>query len=80
MNPNRSASRHVIKTGKVKARILKAARGKQRVNYRGILIRLSVDFSTENTEGQKGVWQDTVRDLGEKNLQSKDTPYGKTIA
>ena len=79
MNPNRSASRHVIKMGKVKARILKAAREKQRLNYKGILIRLSVDFSTENTEGQKGVWQDTVKDLGGKNPQSKDTPYGKTI-
>ena len=53
---------------KVKERILKAAREKQRVNYKGILIRLSVDFSTET---QNGAWQDTVRDLEGKNLQSR---------
>ena len=47
MNPNRLTSRHIIKIGKVKVRILKAAREKQRVNYKGILIRLQADFSTE---------------------------------
>ena len=32
---------------KDKERILKAAREKQRVNYKGTLITLSADFSTE---------------------------------
>ena len=32
---------------KVKERILKAARDKQRVNYKGTSIRLSADFSVE---------------------------------
>ena len=32
---------------KYKERILKAARAKQRVSYKGILIRLSADFSKE---------------------------------
>ena len=39
---------------KVKERILKAAREKQNVNYKGTPIRLSADFSTE-TIGQKRV-------------------------
>ena len=33
---------------KVKERILKAAREKQRVNYTGVPIRLLADFSKEN--------------------------------
>ena len=39
---------------KDKERILKAAREKQLVTYKGAPIRLSVDFSTE-TAGQKGL-------------------------
>ena len=45
LNPNRPTSRYIIlKMAKVKGRILKAAREKQRVNYKGITIRLSADF------------------------------------
>ena len=40
---------------KVKGTILKAAREKQRVNYKGTPIRLPADFSTETAAGQKGV-------------------------
>ena len=48
LNPNRPTPRHIIiKMAKVKERILKAAREKQRVNYKGTPIRLSADFSTE---------------------------------
>ena len=47
MNPKRSTPRHINKMAKVKERILKAAREKQRVTYRGALIRLSADFSEE---------------------------------
>ena len=36
VNPNRTITRHIIiKMAKVKERILKAAREKQRVNYKG---------------------------------------------
>ena len=39
MNPNRPTSRHIIiKMAKVKERILKSAREKQRVSYKGTLI------------------------------------------
>ena len=71
MNPNRSTSRHIIKMGKVKVRILKAAREKQRVNYKGILIRLSVDFSTETLKAktecgkiQSETWKGNTCNLG----------------
>ena len=48
LNPNRPTPRQiVIKMARVKERILKAAREKQGVKYKGTLIRLSADFSTE---------------------------------
>ena len=50
LNSKRPTPRHIIiKMAKVKdkERILKAAREKQRINYKGTPIRLSVDFSTE---------------------------------
>ena len=48
LNPNRHTPRHIIiKMAKVndKERILKAAREKQSVTYKGIPLRLSTDFS-----------------------------------
>ena len=50
MNPKRTTPRHIIiKMPKVKdkERILRAARKKQRVTYKGVPIRLSADFSKE---------------------------------
>ena len=50
MNPNRPTPRCiVIKMAKVKdkERIVKAAREKQRVSYKGTPVRLSADFSAE---------------------------------
>ena len=50
MNPKRPTLRHiVIKMAKFKSkeRIIKAAREKQIVTYKGAPIRLSADFSTE---------------------------------
>ena len=51
MDAKGSTLRHIIiKMPKIKdkERILKAAREKQRVTYRGVPIRLSVDFSKES--------------------------------
>ena len=48
MNAKRPTARHIIdEIPKVKDKenILKAARGKKLVTYRGVLIRLSADFS-----------------------------------
>ena len=54
MNPNRPTPRHVIiKMATVKGRILKAAREKQRVNYKRTPIRLSANFSTEMSQARR---------------------------
>ena len=54
INPNRPTPRHIIiKMAKVKERILKAAREKQRVNYKGTSIRLSPDFSAETLQARR---------------------------
>ena len=49
MNPERPTPRDIIKMPKVKdkEKILKAARQKQLVTFRGVPIRLSADFSKE---------------------------------
>ena len=52
MNPNRPTLKH-IKMAKVKERILKAAREKQRINYKGTRTRLSADFSTETLQARR---------------------------
>ena len=38
----------------LKERILKAARGKDTVTYKGVPIRLSADFSKETLQARKG--------------------------
>ena len=56
MDPKRATSRHIIiKMLKVKDkdRILKAAREKQIVTYKGVPIRLSVDFSKETLQARR---------------------------
>ena len=54
----------------LKEMILKAAREKQRVNYKGTPIRLSADFSPETLQARRE-WQDTFKFLKEKNLQPR---------
>ena len=73
INPNRPTPRCVIiKMAKVKdkERILKAAREKQKVNYKGTPIRLSADFSTEMLQARRER-QDTFKILTGKNLQPR---------
>ena len=53
---------------KVKERILKAAREKQIINYKGTLISLSADFSTETLQARRE-WQDIFKVPKGKNLQ-----------
>ena len=54
LNPNRPTPKHIIiKMAKVKERILKAAREKQSINYKGTPIRLPADFFTETEESGK---------------------------
>ena len=60
MDAKRPTPRHIIiKMPKVKdkERILKAAREKQLVTYRGVPIRLSADFSKETLQARRD-WQE----------------------
>ena len=56
LDPKRNTPRYIIKLLKIKGkeRILKAARGKERVNYKGMPIRLSADFSKETWQSRAG--------------------------
>ena len=54
---------------KDKERILKAAREKQSVNYKGNPIRLSADF-TETLQARRE-WQDIFKVLKEKKMQPR---------
>ena len=55
---------------KDKERILKAAREKQSINYKGTPIRLSADFSTEILKARRE-WQDAFKVLKWKILQPR---------
>ena len=60
---------------KDKKRILKAAREKQLVTYKGTHLRLSV-FSTENLKKKlqaKGMWHNILKMLKEKKLPTNNT-------
>ena len=73
MDVNRSTPKHIIiKRSKVKdkERILKAAREKQLVNYRGVPIRLSVDFSKETLQARWD-WQETFKVMKSRDLQPR---------
>ena len=52
---------------KVKKRILKAAREKKSINYKGTPIRLSAYFSTETLQAIRE-WQDIFRVLKGKKI------------
>ena len=57
INPKRNTPKYIlieITKNKYKERILKAARGKQQVTYKGNPIHLTADLSAE-TAGQKGM-------------------------
>ena len=68
MDPRRNTPRHIIKLPKIKdkERILKAARGKERVTYKGVPIRLSADFSKETLQARRG-WQEVFQVMKDKD-------------
>ena len=73
LDPNWSTPRHIlIKMSKVKdkERILKAAREKQRVTYKGVSIRLSADFSKETLQVRRG-WKEVFKVMKSKDLQPR---------
>ena len=57
LDPRRNTPRHIIITLpkiKEKERILKAAREKETVTYKGVPIRVSADFSKETLQARRG--------------------------
>ena len=73
LDPRRNTSRHIIITLckiKQKERILKAARIKETVTYKGVLIRLSADFSKETLQTGRG-WKEVFQVMKGKDLQPR---------
>ena len=71
MDTKRPTPRHIIiKMPKVndKERTLKAAKEKKLVTYRGVLIRLSADFSKEISLQARRDWQEVFRVMKSRNL------------
>ena len=63
LNPKRNTPRHfIMKMPKVKdkERILKAAREKETVTYKGVPRRLSADFSKETLQARRD-WQEVFK-------------------
>ena len=59
-----------------KERILKAAREKELVTYRGVPIRLSADFSKETLQARRD-WREIFKVMRSRDLQPKLLYSGK---
>ena len=73
IHPRRNMPRHIlIKLSKIKykEKILKAAREKQQMTYKGIPIRLTADLSAETVQARRE-WQDIFKVMKGKNLQDR---------
>ena len=70
INPRRNTSRHIlIKLSKIKhkEKILKAAREKQQITYKGTPIRLTADLSAETLPARRER-QNILKVMKRKNL------------
>ena len=73
INPRRNTLRHiVIKLAKIKdkQKLLKAARAKRQITYKGAPIRLTADFSAETLQARRK-WHDILKVMKGKNLQPR---------
>ena len=73
MEPKRNTARHIIiKLLKIKdeERILKAAREKETVTYKGVPIRLAADFSKETLQARRG-WKEVFEVMTDKDLHPR---------
>ena len=73
INPRRNIPRHIlIKLTKIKDRekILKVAREKKQVTYKGTPIRLLADFSAGTLQARRE-WYDTLKRMNGKKLQPR---------
>ena len=70
LGPRRNTARHIIITWakiKDKERILKTAREKETVTYKGVPIRLSADFSKETLQARRD-WQEVFKAMKSRDL------------
>ena len=73
LDPRKHTPRHIIITLpkiKDKERILKAAREKEAVTYKGVPIRLSADFSKETLQARRG-WKEVLQIVKSKDLHPR---------
>ena len=73
LDPKRTTPRHIIinmPKVKDKERILKAARVKQRVTYKGVPIRLPADLSNETWQVRRD-WQEVFKVMKSKERQPR---------
>ena len=73
LDPRNHTPRHIIITLpkiKDKERILKAAREKETVTYKGVPIRLSADFSKETLQERRG-WKEVLEVVKGKDLHTR---------
>ena len=73
MDPRRNTSRYIIiklPNIKDKEKILKAAREKETVTYKGVPIRLSADFSKETLQARRG-WKEVFQVRKAKDLHPR---------
>ena len=73
INPRRNTPRHiVIKLAKIKDKknLLKAAREKRQITYKGTPTRLTADFSAETLQVRRE-WHDILKMMKGKNLQPR---------
>ena len=69
--PRRNRPRNILiklSNTKYKEKILKAAREKQQITYKGIPIRVRADLSAETLQA-RGEWQDIFKVMKQKTLQ-----------
>ena len=73
LDPKRNTPRHtIIKFPKIKykERMLKEARGKETVTYKGGPLRLSADFSKETLQARRG-WKEVYEVMKGKDLHPR---------
>ena len=73
LDPKRNTPRHIIiklPNIKDKERILKAARKKETVAFKGVPIRLSADFSKETLQARRG-WKEVFQVMKGKDLHPR---------
>ena len=73
INPRRNMPRYIlIKLSKIKykEKLVKGAREKQQITYKGIPIRLTSDLSGETLQARRE-WQDIFKVMKGKNLQPR---------